>query len=413
MKRSLHVLLLAAMALLGLARSAAADRIVTKDGKTFDGKILEETKAEIRIEVKVRGLSATQTFKRDEIASVIHGDIAPAAAPDGAGPVSRASDPAPSVNMSAATAAERMLRAFAARKLADAIEVFHAFDGARRREGAPVNAEAERRALAEAATRLKLDLAALGIDGRDLAGVLVVAAVRLAHRCEDCEGKGGASCAACEGTGSARCPACNGLKSYACGTCGGARFTKCPSCLGVNARKMCTACNGQGRIYRPGSDPGPGKIVVIPPRWDDCVACEKTGFISCKTCAGKGALPCGACASSGRAVCHTCGGTGRSRGGCAACSGRGFMPCGACGGSGERAKPVAAASAPPVQGDFYSDKLNALEAAASHVTGPGAVSMNEVISRRHALARLRAIRDAGLLDQAEYERRASAAVEGR
>jgi hypothetical protein len=390
--------LICVLVLGGLGGRALADRLVTKDGQTVEGTIVAESATEVQIEVRVGSLTAVQTFKRDNVATIARTTAPATTASAVAGPDAS--------TMSVATAADKMLRALAAKQFTAVIETFRAFDGVRCAAGERVDASAERRALAEAAVRLRT--AVPEIEGRDLAGVAVVAVVALAHSCEACTGRGEVECTACGGARFGPCPVCGGNKGAPCPACHQSKVVPCPVCRGVNAQRTCSDCGGKGQIKIPGWDNGKG--VITPSRSVDCKTCGARGVVNCRACQGKGSAPCATCRGSGAIACASCGGTGRSRAPCAACAAKGTVLCAACGGSGERgpAADTPTSHAPP---DGYTARLAAMEGSVG--LDPAAVPLDEVKARRAALERLRAIRDAGLMDPGEYARRAGAAVEGR
>ncbi len=256
--RRLVVLLLLSLLLPGFLW---ADTIHLKDGRKLEGKILEETENEVKIEVQFGRSRAKMTVERKDIVRIELGAL-----PD-----------------------EEF------RKRLEALD--------------PADLEGHQALIEWCQEKKLLDQAKLV---RARLSEVTLAAKKKANPkgwCRPCGANGKVECAACAGKGALEEP---------CQRCGGSGGLSCRTCvLKEDGLLDCRRCGGAGSYER--FDPTKGRKVKT-----RCGDCSGKGKIPCPTCNGKGKAPCKDCKGKGGAPVPCEGCQGKKKTNCKKCEGSGI-----------------------------------------------------------------------------------------
>ena len=134
-------------------------------------------------------------------------------------------------------------------------------------------------------------------------------------------------CRECTGTGKRKCPTCagSGIERVVCPECDKGRVP-CEEC-DRRGYFVCETCNGRGNL-RCRTCGGDGYQYPYYPYHRKCKACNGRGRVDCPQCVG-GKIDCKHC-KGGRAKCPACDGHGYTRQTCSRCQGAKTVPCDLC-----------------------------------------------------------------------------------
>ncbi|MDE0960480.1 MAG: hypothetical protein OSB09_06845 [Planctomycetota bacterium] len=245
-----------------LCKFCEADVVLLKTGKKLEGKILEETATEVKIEVVFGKSKAVMMVSRKDIEKIEMGELK----------------------------SEEFNRRF--------------------KTLGPDDLQGHKDLQAWCRTNKLFELEKLVVAR--LSKVVIEARKKKYPKkwCRNCDAVGMAPCVDCEGAGAVSTP---------CSRCtGSGEGKRCVTCVGVEDSLLdCRRCGGAGTYER--FDPVIGKKVKT-----RCRDCSGKGKIVCPVCKGKKKKSCKECKGNGKFLnkCQEC--LGKKRVSCAKCSGTGL-----------------------------------------------------------------------------------------